>query len=155
MHLSKEEILKLSLTSQDLLEICTHVKYKSPVFFGLKLQSKIFLSRLKTKGPKGPLSLTWVQWTREKCWNGTKTNSGFRGKVENVSANQMPGRPFSFFPIGLKNTNMEEGIESLLPVKFRWIPFSGFFREVENVSANQRPGRPFCFFRSARKTRTW
>ena len=40
---------------------------------------------------------------------------------------------------------MEEGIESLLPVKFRWIPFSGFFREVENVSANQRPGRPFCF----------
>ena len=38
-----------------------------------------------------------------------------------------------------------EGIESLLPVKFPWIPFSGFFREVENVSANQRPGWPFCF----------
>ena len=45
MHLSKEEILKLSLTSQDLLEICTHVKYKSLVFFGLKLQSKIFLRK--------------------------------------------------------------------------------------------------------------
>ena len=50
-----------------------------------------------------------------------------------------------FFPIGLKNTNVVEGIEILLPVKFRWIQFSGFFREVENVSANQRPGRPFCF----------
>ena len=51
-----------------------------------------------------------------------------------------------FPPIGLKNTNMVEGIESLLPVKFRWIPFSGFSGEVENVSVNQRPRRPFCFF---------
>ena len=50
------------------------------------------------------------------------------------------------FPICTKNTNLVEGIKILLPVKFRWIPFSGFYREVENVSANQRPGRPFCFF---------
>ena len=71
--------------------------------------------------------------------------SGFRGVVENVSANQSPGQPFCFSPIGLKNTNVVEGIESLLPVKFCWIPFSGFFREVENVSANQNPGRQFCF----------
>ena len=71
--------------------------------------------------------------------------SGFRGEVENVSANQRPGRPFCFFPIGPKITNLVECIESLLPVKFRWIPFSGFFREVENVSANQRPGRLLCF----------
>ena len=49
------------------------------------------------------------------------------------------------FPIGLKNTNLVEGVEILLPIKFRWIPFSGFRGEVENVSANQRPGRPFCF----------
>ena len=69
--------------------------------------------------------------------------SGFR-EVENVSANQRPGRPFCFFPIDLKNTNLVEGNESLLPVKFRRFPCSGF-REVENVSANQRPGRPFCF----------
>ena len=45
--------------------------------------------------------------------------------------------------IGPKNTNPEEDVEILLPVKFCWIPFSGF-REVENVSANQRPGRPSC-----------
>ena len=69
----------------------------------------------------------------------------FRGEVENVSANQRPGRPFCFFPICMKNTNVVEDTESLLPVKFRWIPFSGFRGEVENVSANQRPGRPFCF----------
>ena len=49
------------------------------------------------------------------------------------------------FLIGLKNTNLVEDFEILLPVKFRWIPFSGFRWEVENVSANQRPGRPSCF----------
>ena len=34
---------------------------------------------------------------------------------------------------------------SLLPVKFRWIPFRSFRGEVENVSAKQRSGRPSCF----------
>ena len=33
----------------------------------------------------------------------------------------------------------------MLPVKFRWIPFSSFRGQVENVSANQRPGWPSCF----------
>ena len=47
--------------------------------------------------------------------------------------------------ISLKNTNLVEDVEILLPVKFLWIPFSGFREEVENVSANQRPGRPSCF----------
>ena len=49
------------------------------------------------------------------------------------------------FPIGLKNTNLVEDIEILLPMKFRQIPFSGFRGEVKNVSANQRQGRPSCF----------
>ena len=49
------------------------------------------------------------------------------------------------FQIGPKNTNLVEDVKSLLPVKFRWIPFSGFREEVENVSANQRLGRPSCF----------
>ena len=34
-----------------------------------------------------------------------------------------------------KNTNLEEDVEILLSVKFRWILFSGP-REVKNVSAN-------------------
>ena len=60
---------------------------------------------------------------------------------------QIIGRGSHFvFPIHLKNTNFVEGVEILLPIKFRQIPFSGFRVEVENVSANQRPGRPFCFF---------
>ena len=49
------------------------------------------------------------------------------------------------FLIGPKNTNLVEGVEILLPVKFRWILFSCFYREVENFSANQRQGRPSCF----------
>ena len=49
------------------------------------------------------------------------------------------------FPIGLKNTNLVEHIEILIPVKFRRIPFSGFREEVKSVSANQRSGRPCCF----------
>ena len=49
------------------------------------------------------------------------------------------------FPISPKNTNLVEDVEILLPIKFRWIPFSGFRGEVENVSANQRSKRPSCF----------
>ena len=44
------------------------------------------------------------------------------------------------FRIDPKNTNLVEDIEILLPVKFRWIPFSSFRGEVENVSANLRGG---------------
>ena len=37
------------------------------------------------------------------------------------------------FPIGSKNINLVEGVEILLSVKFRRIPFSRFRGEVENV----------------------
>ena len=37
------------------------------------------------------------------------------------------------FPIGSKNTNLVEGVEILLSVKFRLIMFSAFRGEVENV----------------------
>ena len=55
------------------------------------------------------------------------------------------------FPISPKNTNLVEDIEILLPVKFRWIPFSSFRGEVENVSANQRPEGPSCFSNQSEK----
>ena len=45
------------------------------------------------------------------------------------------------FLIGPKNTKLEEDVEILLPVKFRY----GFRGEVENVSVNQRPGGSSCF----------
>ena len=40
-----------------------------------------------------------------------------------------------FFRSAQKNTNLVEDVEILLPVKFRWIPFSGFRDEVENVKS--------------------
>ena len=49
------------------------------------------------------------------------------------------------FPISLKNTNLVEDVEILLPVKFHEIPFSSFRGKVKNVLANLRPGRPSCF----------
>ncbi|KAK3095936.1 hypothetical protein FSP39_021047 [Pinctada imbricata] len=106
--------------------------------------------------------------------------NGFRGELENVSANPNLWRPSWIsdrlekhklavseekskmcqpiracgghlgFPIGSKNTNFVEGIEFLLPVKFRDILYSGFRGEVENVSvhneiavaSNQNKQRP-------------
>ena len=67
--------------------------------------------------------------------------SGFRGKVENDSANNRLGQPFCF-PIHLKNTNLVEGVEILLPIKFCRIPFRG-------------QGGHFVFSRLAWKTQTW
>ena len=48
------------------------------------------------------------------------------------------------FQIDPKNINLVEDVKILLPVKFRWIPFSGF-TEFGNISANPRQGRPSCF----------
>ena len=74
-------------------------------------------------------------------------NSGlrFQRKSSNMSHPIRGQGGHIVFSISPKNTNLVEGVEILLPIKFRWIPFSGFRGEVENVSANQRPGRPFCY----------
>ena len=92
--------------------------------FSRKQESSVTTSGSLTRGPKGHISCTLVQCaTFLKNW---------------------PGRPSCFYDRP-KNTNLVKGVEILLPVKFRWIPFSGFRGEVENVSANQKPGRPSCF----------
>ena len=56
------------------------------------------------------------------------------------------------FPIGPKNTNLVEGVDILLPIKFHWIQLSGFRGKVKNVSANQRPGRISCFSNQPKNT---
>ena len=69
--------------------------------------------------------------------------SGCRGEVENLSANQKPGRP--------SMSNLVEDVEILIPVKFCQNPFRG---EVEIVS--QSDARTAIFVDgSARKTQTW
>ena len=59
--------------------------------------------------------------------------SGFRGKVENVSANQRPGRPSCFFWLARKTQKLLEDVEILLPVKFHWMPFRGFRGEEKKT----------------------
>ena len=63
--------------------------------------------------------------------------SGFRGEVENVSANQRPGRP-SCFSDRPKNTNLVEEVGTLPPVKFHCILFSRFRGEKSKMSQSIR-----------------
>ena len=126
----------------------------------------------RTRGPKGHISCTWVQCATflrnrprqtflftdrpEKHKLGRDLRSCFLSSLvefrsavsEEKSKMSQPIRGQSghlLFLIGLKNTNLVEDVEILLPVKFRWIQFSSFRGEVENVSANHRPGRPSYF----------
>ena len=123
-----------------------------------------------TRGPTGHISCTWVQCAtslterprppflydpKTQIWYIKTLRSCFLSSfVEFCSAVSEKSKLFQpirgqgghlVFPIGLKNTNLEEDVVILFPVMFRWIPFSSFSGEVENVSANQRPGRPPCF----------
>ena len=66
--------------------------------------------------------------------------SGFRGEVENVSANKRPGRP-SCFSDRPEQHKLGRGCWDLASCQVSL----NSEREVENVSANQRPGRPSCF----------
>ena len=131
----------------------------------------VYCHILKTRGPKGGISCTWVQcatylrnrprrtflftdwpalgrgrWDLASCQVSLKIFRLAVSEEKSKMSRQIRGQGGHLvFPISPKNTNLVEDIEILLPVKFRWILFSGFRGEVENVSTNQRPGRPSCF----------
>ena len=73
------------------------------------------------------------------CWD---LFSSFREKVENVSANHRPGRPFCFSD-PLEKHKLGRGRRDLASYQVSSNSFHSF---RENVSANQMLGRPFCFF---------
>ena len=50
------------------------------------------------------------------------------------------------FPIGPKNTNLVEDVAILLPVKFRWIPFSGFKRRSRKCLSQSEVRAAILFF---------
>ena len=83
-------------------------------------------------------------WDRSSCQVSLQAVQRFQRRRRKCLS-QSAARLAILFFLGSKNTNFVEDVEILLPVKFRWIPFSGFRGEVENVSANQRPRRPSCF----------
>ena len=51
----------------------------------------------------------------------------------------------------MKNTNMIEGVEDLLPVKFRQNPFSRCGEEAEKCFSQSEARPPILDFRSAQK----
>ena len=59
------------------------------------------------------------------------------------------GKFYSLF--GQKNTNLVEDIKILLPVKFRWIPFSGFRGKVKICLSQSEARVAILFFGSALK----
>ena len=61
--------------------------------------------------------------------------NGFRGKIENVSANRRLTR-ISCYSNQSENTNLVGAVEILLPVEWRWNLFSGFRDEAENMKIN-------------------
>ena len=98
---------------------------------------------------------TWVEDVEtllpvKFCWFPFRS---FRWEVENVSANQMPGRP-SCFSDRPKKVNSVEDVETLLPVKFCWFPFRSFRWEVE-MSQPIRGRGGHLVFPIGPKTQTW
>ena len=69
----------------------------------------------------------------------------FQRRSRKCFSKSAAGAAILFFWSARKNTNLVEDVNILLPVKFRWIPFSCFRREVQNASANKRLWRPSCF----------
>ena len=83
-------------------------------------------------------------WDLAACQVSLNSVQWFQGKSQKYLSQSEATAAILFF-LSAKNTNLVEDVEILLPVKFRWFPFSGFRGEVKNVSANQRPQRPSCF----------
>ena len=82
------------------------------------------------------------RWDLASCQVLLNSVQRFQGRSRKCLSQSEAGAAILFFRLAQKNTNLVEDLEILLPVKFRWIPFSGLREEVENVSANQRQGRP-------------
>ena len=72
------------------------------------------------------------RWDIASCWVLLNSVQKFKVRSRNVSANQRRSGHLDF-QMEPKNTNFQEDVEILLPVKFHLILFSGCRGEVENV----------------------
>ena len=90
-----------------------------------------------------PVKFRWIPFSsfREEVENVSEFRSAVSEKKSKMSQPIRGQGGHLVFPIDPKNTNLVEDIEILLPVKFRWIPFSGFWEEVENVKVYGRRPR--------------
>ena len=80
--------------------------------------------------------------------------SGFRGEVENVSANQRPGRPscFSDWP---KKHKLGRGHWDLASCQVLLVSVQRFQRRSRKYLSQSEARAAILFFQSARKTQTW
>ena len=134
----------------------------------------------ETRGPKGHISCTWVQCatffyrTPRKAifvhWSTRKTQTwsrillsvkfrwirlnGFRREVENVSANQRPGRPSCFFH-QLEKYKLGRGRWDLASYQVSLNSDQRFQRRSRKCLSQSEARAAILFFRSARKTQTW
>ena len=96
-------------------------------------------------------SSDWKTQLGRRCWDLASCQISlnpvqqFQRRSQKCLSQSWAMTAIFFLPIGPKNTDLVKDVGILLPVKFRWIPFSGFREEVVNVSANQKPGQPSCF----------
>ena len=92
--------------------------------------SRKYISQSETRAaivfPIGPIKTT-CYWNLASCQVSFNSIQRLLRRIRNVSANQRPRQPPSYFSDWPnKNTNLVEDIDILLSVKLRWILFSGF-----------------------------
>ena len=80
--------------------------------------------------------------------------SGFRGEVENVSANQRPGRPSCFSDRPEKH-KLGRGRWDLASCQVSLNSVQRFQRRSRKCLSQSEAGAAILFFRSARKRQTW
>ena len=89
-----------------------------------------------------PVRFRWIQF------------SGFRGEVENVSANQRPGRPSCFFDRP-ENYELGRGRWDLAFCQVSLNSVQRFQRRSRKCLGQSEARAAILFFWSARKLRTW
>ena len=117
-------------------------------------------SRHRTRGSSGLILLTWVLSAIMQCFFFlqnilTFAQNKYKSCIlsvwfeQHIQRFEKKSKCLSQSEAGFSDRpekhKLGRGRWDLLPVKFRWIPFSEFKGEVDNVSPNQRPGRPSCF----------
>ena len=122
-----------------LIELLIFKVFKRSIFSTLSLKIE------KTRGPSGPISLTWRTLSTCSCKVSLKSMQRL-WISENASANQRPVRP-SLLTDQPEKQSLED-VEYLLPVKFWWNPCSS----CREVAANQRPGGHICWRISPKNT---
>ena len=136
--------------SEEDVEIVLPVKFRWIVFSGFREVENVSANQRPRRPscfsdrPKKH-KLGRGRWDLASCQVSLNSVQRFQRRSRKCLSQSEARAAILFFQSARKNTNLVEDVEILLPIKFRWIPFSGFRGKVENVSANQRPGRPSCF----------